>query len=164
MASGSVGSRDASGLVLEAGDVRATLLPEDGGRVGSLVIGGHEVILGGDPDRMRWGSYPMAPFAGRIRHGRFSFRGRDHQLPLGMPPHAIHGVVWDRPWRVDDATTLSIDLDDRWPYRGRVVQRFALDARLDDVRAHPRGRRADARHDRLAPVVPARPSSPAARR
>ena len=67
MASGSVGSRDAAGLVLEAGDVRATLLPEDGGRVGSLVIGGHEVILGGDPDRMRWGSYPMAPFAGRIR-------------------------------------------------------------------------------------------------
>ena len=127
MASGSVGSRDASALVLEAGDVRATILPEDGGRVGSLVIGGHDVILGGDPDRMRWGSYPMAPFAGRIRHGRFSFRGRDHQLPLGMPPHAIHGVVWDRPWRVDDATTLSIDLDDRWPYRGRVVQRFALD-------------------------------------
>ncbi len=128
MASGSVGSRDASALVFEAGDVRATILPQDGGRVGSLVIGGHDVILGGDPDRMRWGSYPMAPFAGRIRRGRFSFRGRDHQLPLGMPPHAIHGVVWDRPWRVDDATTLSIDLDVRWPYRGRVVQRFALDA------------------------------------
>ena len=100
----------------------------------------------------RWRRSPAAS-----AHGRFSFRGRDHQLPLGMPPHAIHGVVWDRPWRVDDATTLSIDLDDRWPYRGRVVQRFALDARLDDVRAHPRGRRADARHDRLAPLVPAHP-------
>ena len=77
---------------------------------------------------MRWGSYPMAPFAGRIRHGRFSFRGpRRTSCRSGMPPHAIHGVVWDRPWRVDDATTLSIDLDDRWPFRGRVVQRFALD-------------------------------------
>ena len=76
---------------------------------------------------MRWGSYPMAPFAGRIRHGRFAFRGTEHRLPLGMPPHAIHGVAWDRPWRVDDPTTLSIDLDDRWPFRGRVVQRFALD-------------------------------------
>jgi aldose 1-epimerase len=128
MASGSIGSRDAAGLVLEAGDVRATILPEAGGRVGSLVIGGHEVILSGDPDQMRWGSYPMAPFAGRIRHGRFSFRGRDHQLPLGMPPHAIHGVVWDRPWRVEDARTLSIELDERWPYRGRAVQRFELDA------------------------------------
>ena len=43
-----------------------------------------------------------------------------------MPPHAIHGVAYDRPWRIDDDRTLSIDLDERWPFRGRVVQRFAL--------------------------------------
>ena len=116
-----------STLVLEAGDARATILAADGGRIGSLVVGGHELLVTGDPDRLRWGSYPMAPFAGRIRHGRFAFRGAEHRLPLEMPPHAIHGVVWDRPWRVDDPTTLAIDLDDRWPFRGRVVQRFALD-------------------------------------
>jgi aldose 1-epimerase len=55
------------------------------------------------------------------------FAGRDHPLPLTMPPHAIHGVVYDRPWRIDDHRTISIDLDDRWPFRGRVTQRFTLD-------------------------------------
>jgi aldose 1-epimerase len=114
-------------LVLEAGDVRATIRPDQGGRVSSLVIGGPEVIVTGDPDPMRWGCYPMAPFAGRIRHGRFAFAGVEHALPLGMPPHAIHGVVWDRPWRVDGPETLSIDLDDRWPFRGRLTQRLALE-------------------------------------
>jgi aldose 1-epimerase len=114
-------------LVLEAGSARVTVLPAEGGRLGSVVAAGHELLVTGDPDPMRWGSYAMAPFAGRVRAGRLSFRGADHQLPLGMPPHAIHGVVYDRPWRVEDPATISIDLDDRWPYRGRVRQRFALD-------------------------------------
>ena len=43
-----------------------------------------------------------------------------------MPPHAIHGVGYDRPWRIVDDRTLAIDLDERWPFRGRLVQRFAL--------------------------------------
>ena len=128
--------RTAAPLVLEAGDVRATIdCRPTAGASRSLVVGGHELLVTGDPDRMRWGSYPMVPFAGRIRGGRFSFRGVDHQLPLGMPPHAIHGVVYDRPWRVEDATTLSIELDDRWPFRGRAVQRFAARRGRDDVRA-----------------------------
>jgi aldose 1-epimerase len=126
-----VATKEAAGtapLVLEAGDVRVTILPAAGARVGSLVVAGHELLVTRGPDPMRWGSYPMVPYAGRIRHGRFSFRGRAHQLELGMPPHAIHGVVYDRPWRVLDDGTMTIELDDRWPYRGRVTQRAALDA------------------------------------
>jgi aldose 1-epimerase len=68
----------------------------------------------------------MAPWAGRVDHGRFTFEGRAHQLPLGMPPHAIHGVVYDRAWTVTGDGELSIELDGRWPFRGRVTQRFAL--------------------------------------
>jgi aldose 1-epimerase len=116
----------AESLTLDAGDVSATILTEQGGRVGSLVIAGHEVIVTGHEDIMRWGSYPMAPFAGRIRDGRFTFRGVEHRLEQGMPPHAIHGVGYDRPWRIVDRRTLAIDLDERWPFRGRIVQRFAL--------------------------------------
>jgi aldose 1-epimerase len=44
-----------------------------------------------------------------------------------MPPHAIHGVVYDRPWTVIGDGELAIELDDRWPFRGRVTQRFRLD-------------------------------------
>lgn len=115
-------------LVLEADDVRATVLPDDGGRLGSLVVAGHELLVTGDPGGpIRWGSYPMAPWAGRVAAGRFVFDGVTHQLPLGLPPHAIHGVVYDRPWLVTGDDELSIELDDRWPFRGRVTQRIGLD-------------------------------------
>ncbi len=120
--------RGGDALVLEAGDARLVVRPHEGGRLGSVIVAGRELLV---TDReagpIRWGAYPMAPWAGRIRYGRFSFAGLEHQLPLGAPPHAIHGVVYDRPWRVVDATTIAIDLDERWPFRGTVTQRFALD-------------------------------------
>jgi galactose mutarotase-like enzyme len=114
-------------LRLEAGTAHAEIRPADGGRLGSVVVDGHELLVTEGETPMAWGAYPMAPWAGRIRHGRFSFGGRAYELPLGMPPDAIHGVAYDRPWRIDDATTISIELDERWPFRGRVTQRFELD-------------------------------------
>jgi aldose 1-epimerase len=115
-------------LVLEAPGVRAVVLPADGGRLGSLVIDGRELLVTASPaGPISWGSYPMAPWAGRIRHGELAFRGHTHRLPLGMPPHAIHGVVFDRAWQVVAPGTIVIELDERWPFRGRVSQRFALD-------------------------------------
>ena len=118
---------DETQLVLEAGDARVVVRPRDGGRLGSVVIGGRELLVAGDPrDPISWGSYPMAPWAGRVNLGRFAFDGQTHQLPITMAPHAIHGVVYDRPWSVVGDDTIAIDLDERWPFRGRVVQRFAL--------------------------------------
>jgi aldose 1-epimerase len=114
-------------LVLRAGDAVATVRPADGGRLGSVTVGGLELLVTANPDPIQWGSYPMAPWAGRTRRGRFSFREVEHQLPLGMPPHAIHGVVYDRPWQVAGEDEIAIDLDERWPFRGRVTQRFELD-------------------------------------
>jgi aldose 1-epimerase len=115
-------------LVLEAGDARAVVLADDGGRLGSVIVGGRELLVTGDPrGPIYWGSYPMAPWAGRVRRGRFTFQGQEHHLPITMPPHAIHGVVYDRPWSVADEDTIAIDLDERWPFRGRVTQRFRLD-------------------------------------
>jgi aldose 1-epimerase len=114
-------------LVLEAGGARVLVLPEAGGRLGSLVVDGRELLVTDSLDGpIYWGCYPMAPWAGRIDRGRFTFDGRGQQLPLGMPPHAIHGVVYDRAWTVTGDAELAIELDERWPYRGRVTQRFAL--------------------------------------
>jgi aldose 1-epimerase len=118
---------NATRLVLEAGDARAVVLPDDGGRLGSVTVGGMELLVAGDAQGpILWGCYPMAPWAGRIRHGRFAFAGREHTLPITMPPHAIHGVVYDRPWAVITDDTIAVDLDGRWPFRGRVTQRFGL--------------------------------------
>ncbi len=87
---------------------------------------GREVIKTEGIGPVSWGSFAMAPFAGRVRHGRFDFAGRTWELPRNWPPHAIHGYVLDRPWRVIDETSLAIDLAAPWPFRGSVIQRFAL--------------------------------------
>ncbi len=114
-------------LDLRAGDVRVVVEPERGGRIGSVTVGGRELLWTGDRGQpTQWGCYPMAPWAGRVRHGRFAFGGSVRQLPLGAPPHAIHGVVLDRPWRVDGPGEISVEMDGRWPFRGRLTQRFSV--------------------------------------
>ena len=50
--------------------------------------------------------------------------------------------------------TIATDLGPDWPFAGRAVQRFELAADDADVPARAPRRRADARLDRLAPVVP----------
>ena len=100
----------------------------------SLVVDGSELLVTEGMGPIMWGCYPMAPFAGRIRDGRFSFDGRDHRLPTNLPPHAIHGTVLERAWEVDAVVhgarygeaTLSIDLGPDWPFAGRVTQRVVL--------------------------------------
>jgi aldose 1-epimerase len=77
-----------------------------------------------------YGSFVMAPYAGRIRHGRFTYRDQQVTLPLSLPPHGAHGLVLDRRWtlleRDDTTATLACDLDERWPFGGRVVHRLEL--------------------------------------
>ena len=51
----------------------------------------------------------------------FTFEGRDYTLPLGMPPHAIHGAAMHRGWGRVDAATIATELGPDWPFAGRVV-------------------------------------------
>ncbi len=111
---------------------RSSLLvdPVDGARIVSLRIDGVEVLGRGEPapgapPGIFSGCFLMAPFAGRTAHGRFAFEGREHALPLSFPPHAIHGLAFDRPWR-REGEELVLDLDERWPFGGSVRQRFEL--------------------------------------
>lgn len=99
-----------------------------GGRLASFVVDGHELLVTEGPSPMGWGSFPMAPYAGRVRDGRFEFRGRLHDLPMLMPPHAIHGTVLERSWRVTGDRTIATELGPTWPFAGRAVQRFDLEA------------------------------------
>lgn len=93
---------------------------ERGARLASLRIGESEFLVTApvDGDSLSWGCYPMVPWAGRVRRGVFTFAGRTHQLPISRPPHAIHGTVHDRPWRVvaSDETWCSLvtHLDAPW--------------------------------------------------
>lgn len=117
-------------LELVAGDARVTVFPHRGGRVGQIAVAGRPLLQctpEGDP--MTWGSFPMAPWAGRLRDGRFSFRGARYRLEPNLAPHAIHGTTFDRAWQVDDAgrahCDLSIDLG--WALGGSAHQHLQLD-------------------------------------
>lgn len=127
-------------IVLRADDVRLAIDPALGSRFASLRVDRHEILVTEGWGPIRWGCYPMAPFAGRIRDGRFSFRGRDVQLPRNLPPHAIHGTVFTRPWsvvsRADERAVLTTDLGPDWPFRGRISHTISvapdgLDATLE---------------------------------
>jgi aldose 1-epimerase len=117
---------DPDPLRLEAHGVQALIDLAHGGRLASLVIDGRELLATEGFGPIGWGCFPMAPFAGRVRHGRFTFRGRRRRLPLAMPPHAIHGTVLDLAWHVIDDRTIASGLGPDWPFAGRAIQRFEL--------------------------------------
>jgi galactose mutarotase-like enzyme len=113
-------------LELRATNVTAVVDLVAGGRISSFVVDGRELLKTGDDDPVRWGSFPMVPFAGRVRDAVLHFEGVDLPLPPRYPPHAIHGTGIDRRWDVVGESTIATDLGPDWPFRGRAVQRFEL--------------------------------------
>ena len=114
----------AASLDLTADRARVVVEPT-GSRVRSLVVDGHELLVAPGDDPLLWGCYPMAPWAGRLDHGRFRFDGERFEVPIDLPPHAIHGLgvhqVWER-----SGDGFQMDLGGLWPLGGRVVTRFEL--------------------------------------
>ena len=126
-------------LVLENRVARVELDAARGGRLRSLRVFGHELLVG-PPDEeldsaasIEWGCYPMAPYAGRVRYGRFFWGNRGVQLPRNLGPHAIHGTVYDQPWEVRrhdrQILRLACGLTERWPWEGQVTQQLELTER-----------------------------------
>jgi aldose 1-epimerase len=85
----------------------------------------------------------LFPFPNRIRAGRYSWDGKEYEMPSDLvgfdnTGNAIHGFCIDRPWRViaqgDHFVTaefqLSIDAPERlslWPTDCRIMIRYELD-------------------------------------
>lgn len=122
-------------VTLTADRVTADVAPSDGGRLAQLTIDGVALLVDRRDDLppTGWGSYPMVPWAGRIRRGRFEFDGVEYQLPINFETHAIHGVGFTSEWRVTDRGDRTIDLgldmptDARWPFGGSAGQHLAVD-------------------------------------
>ena len=123
---------------LSAGGAAVGVAPEAGGRLASLVVAGHERLVTEGDGPTRWGCFPMAPWAGRVRDGRFRWAGVEHQLPRRRPPHAMHGTVLDRPWSVvaedERGVAMEIDLGPDWPWPGRAVHEVRLSPHQLDLR------------------------------
>ena len=81
--------------------------------------------------------YPLLPFVGRIALGQFHFDGRDITLPAHplAAPHALHGVGWQKPWRVIDHSPTHARLcltyigsaSAGWPWSFEAIEQFTLD-------------------------------------
>lgn len=121
-----------------------TIDATNGGRIVQIDLDGIELLIPSpaverrDATSVKWGSYPMAPWAGRVRDGRFSFFGVDHELQLnqddsgnGTPgcQHAMHGTVMSRAWTVVEQTATSVELsaplaqpDSGWAFDGIARQ------------------------------------------
>lgn len=115
-----------------------TIAPHAGGRIAQIMCEGVAWLAGygeANAAAIAWGSYPMLPWAGRIRHGRFRFGGQDYQLPINLGSHAIHGIGFVLPWQVVAHTARQVELvlalptDEHWPFGGTARQCITTEGR-----------------------------------
>jgi aldose 1-epimerase len=133
--------RDGGVIVLEetTGAARAEVWPacgfncfrwrvRHGERLLDLLYAAPTFFRGGRPTGS--GTPILFPFPNRIRDGRFTWDGKDYQLPRNDHEHvnAIHGFVFDRPWRVADR---GADAEAAW-----VTGEFRGSADAPDLTAH----------------------------
>ena len=90
-------------------DWEAVFAPEYGGNLCCLAWRGHDILRPPptpealDANRVLYG-FPVLFPAGRIRDGRFSYRGNSFSLPVNEPARGthVHGVANGRPWRMEE--------------------------------------------------------------
>jgi aldose 1-epimerase len=117
------------------GALALDIAPDAGGRIAQIVHAGVEWLVGysyANTAMIAWGCYPMLPWAGRIRHGRFDFDNKRYELAINLDDHAIHGVGFAMPWRVETHSQHHVELslqlpeDARWPFGGSARQRIEV--------------------------------------
>ena len=133
--------------LLRSGSLCAAVAPQIGGSLASFYTLSEQSgeqhhwlrpatdasLAKGDPFEMA--SFPLVPWANRIRDCRFTFDGRPVQLVpnRGEDPHTIHGLGWMQGWDISARSSthigLRMDYDGTgpWPYAFSSVQSYTLD-------------------------------------
>ena len=97
-----------------SGNGYRAVVTESGAALRVLEYDGRPLVLGFEEDRTSSSGRGqlLAPWPNRIRDGRYSFGGRDHQLPLTEPAHhnASHGLVRWASWALEEVTGHSVSL------------------------------------------------------
>ncbi|MEM2905157.1 MAG: hypothetical protein QW587_05395 [Candidatus Bathyarchaeia archaeon] len=98
---------------------RATIVDGCGATLQALQLKSHtgeplDVIQGHEtPESLRErgplaGSVPLIPWANRVHRARYRFLGREYLLPVNTGEgNAIHGFLFDKPWRVTSGRSTS---------------------------------------------------------
>jgi len=76
-------------------------------------------------------AFPLIPFGGRLRHGRFEWNGAPVQVPCQSSGHALHGDGADRRWLLcgHDPTSVTMMLrypSPMWPFPAHVTLRYVV--------------------------------------
>ncbi len=123
---------------LHAGKLRLAVCPELGACMAGLWRGDVAVLRSTSPDllgRSRLaGCYPLVPYSNRIGFRHFSWQGQNYTTAANFDdsPHSVHGVGWQRPWRVVTRSASQAELiythasDADWPFAFEVRQQFVL--------------------------------------
>jgi aldose 1-epimerase len=131
---------------LRAGELRLALRADLGACMAGLWRGDLPVLRSTEPAALTGsrlsGCYPLAPYSNRLGYRRFRWQGRDYttQPNFDDNPHSVHGVAWQRPWAVVEASPTRALLryrhaaDAHWPFDFELDQRFVLDAAALEVR------------------------------
>lgn len=124
---------------LHAGATRCEVRADLGGCIAGLWHGAHAVLRSTRAELLQTarqsGSFPLVPFSNRIGQASLRWQGTDHPLVVNNAPepHAIHGVGWQRPWAVLDASDTQLLLahehraDATWPFSYDASQVFKLE-------------------------------------
>jgi aldose 1-epimerase len=124
-------------ITLTADVLEVDLRPAVGGAVTRFDVDGEPLMRRapqGLHDVLDASCFPLVPFCNRVRDGRFSFRGRQVQLPPNMPGqrHPLHGQGWRAAWSIFRQEPASAILAYRhepadWPWAYEARLSFALD-------------------------------------
>lgn len=108
--------------VIQGDQIRVEVDLLHGARLSSVQWGGHEFSVQKRKSILHWGWYPLAPWGGRIPFGEIrDVKGEVIKLPTKfLPPHAIHGLAFDKEWSDKGNGVSRIALPD--PYGGAEVE------------------------------------------
>jgi aldose 1-epimerase len=120
---------------------QCVIAPDIGGSIVSWQVDGQDMFRNADPEAvpqcnpLLMASFPLVPYSNRIGNAEFEWDHQTHALATNFhpEPHAIHGVGWQRSWRIAELTAdrcilaLLHDPDDCWPWPFEARQEILLD-------------------------------------
>ena len=125
-------------LTLRNGAMRCEIIPALGGCIAGWWCG-KVPVLQSTPAHLlqsvrQAASFALLPFSNRIGKAQMHWQGHDYTLTQNFAPepHAIHGVGWERPWRIqhcsDTQAVLVLDhmADAAWPFGFSAQQTLTL--------------------------------------
>jgi len=124
---------------LRAGALRLAVRPDLGGAVAGLWHGETPILRSTEPGTLASAPaaamFPLLPYSNRLGYRRFRWRGRDYTTRANVAdsPHSMHGIGWQRPWRIVSSSALELVLELRhagdadWPFAFTARQYLALD-------------------------------------